>query len=103
MDVVFGQPITNQSLAEEAATHGMQILTVGDELDYFFGPQACHVPVNDFLSSQWTADEGNISGVYGRAFTGGVKACTDIFQLGMNHSAVLTDDNVHRALRAYPD
>ena len=94
MDVVFGKRITNQCLAEEAATHGMQILTVGDERDFLFGPQACHVPVKDFLSSQWLADEGPTSRVYGRAFAGGEKTCTDRFQLGMNHSIVLTDDDI---------
>jgi pimeloyl-ACP methyl ester carboxylesterase len=103
MDVVFGQHITNQSLAEEAATHGMQILTVGDERDFLFGPQACNVPVKDFLSSQWIADEGTTSGAYGRAFAGGQKTCTDLFQLGMNHSVVLTDEDVHEAIEQLVD
>jgi pimeloyl-ACP methyl ester carboxylesterase len=93
MRVVFDQSISNQRLAEEAARHGLQILTVGNERDYLFGPEACNVPVEDFLSSQWLADEGMTSGVYGRVFAGGVKTCTDRFQLGMNHRIVLTNDN----------
>jgi pimeloyl-ACP methyl ester carboxylesterase len=103
MRVVFDQSISNQRLAEEAARHGLQILTVGNERDYLFGPEACNVPVEDFLSSQWLADEGKTSGVYGRVFAGGVKTCTDRFQLGMNHSVVLTKDEVHQAIEQLVD
>ncbi len=103
MRVVFDQSISNQRLAEEAARHGLQILTVGNERDYLFGPEACNVPVEDFLSSQWLADEGMTSGVYGRVFAGGGKTCTDLFQLGMNHSIVLTNDNVHQAIEQLVD
>ncbi|HEX3641851.1 MAG TPA: hypothetical protein VHV10_11220 [Ktedonobacteraceae bacterium] len=103
MSVVFGPSITNQSLAEEAARDGMQILTVGNVYDFIFEPGACNSSYENFLSSQWLADEGNTSGVYGRTFASGDTTCTSLSQLDQNHSLVLTDDNTHQAIEQLVD
>jgi pimeloyl-ACP methyl ester carboxylesterase len=100
MRVVFGQNIDNQSLAEEAATSGMQILTVGNERDFLFGPRACNPRFISFLSSQWIADKGNTSGVYGRAIVGGAATC---IRLDQSHDIVLKDNHVHQAIEQLVD
>jgi pimeloyl-ACP methyl ester carboxylesterase len=103
MSVVFGSSITNQSLAEEAARDGMQILTVGNAHDFLFEPGVCNSSYENYLSSQWLADEGNTSGVYGRTFASGDATCTSLSQLDQNHILVLTDDNAHQAIEQLVD
>jgi len=98
MSVLFGQGISNQRLAEEAAKGGIHVMTVGNERDFLFGPQACDQPFDDFLSSQWIGDKGNRSGVYGRTFVGGDSICTTLDE---NHSLVLTDAGVHEAIEQF--
>lgn len=100
MNVMFGNMIANQSLAEQAARHGAQVLTIGNERDFLFGPRACNPSLTDFLSSQWIADRGNTSGVYGRTFTSGAVTCTS---LDVNHQDVLTNNQVHQAIRQLVD
>lgn len=103
MRVVFGRSITNQHLAEEAARDGIQVLTVGNVRDFLFEPAVCHSPYENYLSSQWLADRGNTSGVYGRTFASGDATCSSLSHLDQNHGLSVTDGHVHQAIEQLVD
>jgi hypothetical protein len=106
--VLFNTTITNDAIAAQAATQGIQILSIGNTRDYFFNPAACKVlfgrtliGTDNYLSTQWLSDRGNSSGVYGRYFTDGTPTCGRFADLGTNHGLVFIERSVQTALRQF--
>jgi hypothetical protein len=103
--VLFNTSITNDAIAAEAATQGIQTLSIGNTRDYFFNPNACKVILgralvgtNNYLSTQWLSDKGNSSGIYGRYFTDGTPTCGNFADLGINHGFAFIERSVQIAL-----
>jgi pimeloyl-ACP methyl ester carboxylesterase len=100
--VVTGGDSTNQRIAQAAARHYIDVLTIGNERDYTFNFNACpsyaRTPDSRFLSTQWITDQGNDSHLYARVITQGKPNCPDISQVGINHAAVFLSQAVQTAL-----
>lgn len=106
--VLFNMNMTNESIATEAATQGIQVLSVGNTRDYLFDPVACKVILghaivgtNNYLNTQWLSDQGNSSGIYGRAFADGTPTCTKLTDLEVNHGFVFINRNIQNALQQF--
>lgn len=103
--VLFNTDIPNEASATQAATQGMQVLTIGNERDYLYDPAACKallghplIGTNNYLSTQWVSDKGNGSGIYGHYFIDGTPTCGKLTEVGVNHGLVLTEQSVQTAL-----
>ena len=103
--VLFNTNITNEQIANEAATQGIHILSIGNTRDYLFDPAACKVlwghslvGTNNYLNTQWLSDQGDNSGIYGRYFTDGTPTCGSLTDLGMNHGFVFVERSIQTAL-----
>lgn len=102
--ILFNTNIANEDIAAEAATQGIQILSIGNARDYFYNPAACKVlwghsliGTHNYLSTQWLSDKGNSSGIYGRYFTDGAPTCS-LTDLGINHGLVFIESSIQSAL-----
>ena len=108
LNLLIGKALTNQELAEFAATNGTSVLTIGNRHDFVYNPGACHLffaPGGNFLTSQWIEDEagaddsGDIPGVYARQFTAGTGICeAGAFFSSVNHFEVFNNIAVENAL-----
>jgi hypothetical protein len=102
MHVVTGGDSSNQRIAQAAAQHYIDVLTIGNEQDYTFNFNECsgygRTPDSRFLSTQWITDQGNDSHLYARVIKEGKPNCPDIGQVGINHAAVFLSPAVQTAL-----
>ncbi len=97
--VLAGGNLTNQQLAEHAASNGVHVLTVGNKIDFTFDPHDCLGSVNnEFTNTQYTRDEGSNSSVYGREIDAGNPACNLTFFEVLNHGQVLVNSTVEQGL-----
>lgn len=108
MLTLYGGDFSNQEVAAAAASNNSPVLTVGDLLDFTYDPAACPTPlgITDFGSTQWVADQGSNSGVYGRMFTDntGLQKCTNLAsQIAVNHFDVLRNATVQTGLQQFID
>ncbi|HVA88405.1 MAG TPA: hypothetical protein VNL71_01045 [Chloroflexota bacterium] len=96
--VLYGHGVTNQNLADEAARHGIHVLTVGNTFDYTFAPCPTMLNVSDAdIDTQWLAESAKAGlPVYGRAVALGSTECS-IPSLADNHGLALgnRDSNGH--------
>jgi len=104
-ELLFKINKTNDAIAAYAATQGIQILSLGNTRDYLFDPVACKVlwghaliGTNNYLDTQWLTDQGDSSGIYGRAFTDGIPTCNKLTDLGVNHGLVFIERSIQTAL-----
>ncbi|QBD81483.1 hypothetical protein EPA93_38150 [Ktedonosporobacter rubrisoli] len=105
-DVLFGSALSNQALASSAASHHLASLSIGNPLDFLYSPGICiHFPgVKNFASSQWLADRGYASGIYGRIFQdhkASSRCNNPLQQMTTNHFDVLTDQDVQNGLQQF--
>jgi outer membrane protein assembly factor BamB len=102
MRVVTGGDSSNQRIAQAAARHYIDVLTIGNVQDYTFNFNVCsgygRTPDSRFLSTQWITDQGNDSHLYARVIKEGKPNCLDIGQVGINHAAVFLSSAVQTAL-----
>jgi hypothetical protein len=100
--VVTGGDSTNQRIAQAAARHYIDVMTIGNTRDYTFNFNACpgyaRTPDSRFLSTQWITNQGNNSHLYARAIADGDPNCSDINQLGINHASLFLSSTVQTAL-----
>ena len=103
--VLFNTAITNEAIASQAATQGIQILTIGNARDYLYDPASCKVlfgrpliGASNYLNTQWLSDQGNSSGIYGRYFVDGTPTCDNLSTLGINHAYVFDERSIQTAL-----
>lgn len=104
--VLYGSDFSNQEVVATAASNNAPVLTVGNLLDFTYDPAACPTPpgITDFGSTQWVADQGTSSGIYGRVFpdTSGLETCTNLKQqIAVNHFDVLTNAIVQEGLQEF--
>jgi pimeloyl-ACP methyl ester carboxylesterase len=112
--VLFRNNTSNQQLANDAKTHGVSVLTIGNLHDFLWDTSVCtHVgllsvflPRVNILSTQWLKDEGSNSAEYGRSFTAdasGSPNCTKstILNDGLNHFLVLSDPTVLQGITEF--
>jgi len=104
------QALTNQVLAEMAASRGIPVLTIGNIIDFLYDPGSCLPGFPNFQTAQWVGDEGFEDSVkenqppltvYGREFLGG----NDVFCFNkanvedpINHKAVYNNSDVESGL-----
>ncbi|MGH2410248.1 MAG: hypothetical protein ACRDGS_07775, partial [Chloroflexota bacterium] len=92
--VLYGGAETNQALADEAARHGIHLLTVGNTFDYTFAPCPSVLHVSDLnIDTQWLDEKANAGlPVYGRAVALGSPDCA-IPSLADNHGLALSNQD----------
>ena len=93
----------NQKMAEFAHQHlGVTIFLAGNRDDYLWQPHGCNIFIANFPSTQNLIDEGDGSGIESRTFTSASDAPFCLASAnpisGLNHSRVLSDPNVERAV-----
>ncbi len=96
----------NQQLADEAASHNIHVLTIGNDRDFGYAIANCDIlnftSLVDYVTSQFVHNEPPLSGVYGREISVSVRnnqQCTlDLLHFEINHGAVLTDSTVQKGI-----
>ncbi len=106
-DHVPQQPApSNQTIAQDAHNNlSINTLTVGNWNDLLWDPAACDLSVKQFIATQWiwSNDQGDSSGMYGRAITSGdTDTCfLDVLFNQANHLNVLSDPSVMQGIQQF--
>lgn len=92
----------NQTLAANAHAQNTTVLTVGNTLDRLWLPDTCDIPVTQFRHTQWLVDQGDDTGIYGRAITSSALTCQFdmLFNQG-NHNDALTNPSVLQGIQQF--
>ncbi len=75
LDLVLQTDLSNEMIAEQAATKGISVLAIGNTNDFLWKTKACNSAFPDFVNTQYLEDEGASSGIYGRSFNGTPTSC----------------------------
>ncbi|HSX16237.1 MAG TPA: hypothetical protein VLF40_05575 [Candidatus Saccharimonadales bacterium] len=102
---VLPNPLPNNQTLAAYAHFGSQqtnVLTIGNTLDRLWLPDTCGIPVTQFRHTQWLVDEGDNSGVYGRAISAGFPDCNaDVLLNRANHFESLSHPSSLHGLQEF--